>query len=84
MQLSNSFNVLLHWTQKRLKATRSNQNLTSNTTCERFQPVTNFASDCFTLLKKIVFKWLAYFEKLPKRPKARVANLRFGSSETHP
>ena len=37
--------LYLHWT-------RSNQNLTSSTTCKRFQPVANFASGCLASLKQ--------------------------------
>ena len=53
------------WVKVRLHWTRSNQNLTSSTTCERFQPVTNFATGCLTLLRQncswmVGLSWASY------------------------
>ena len=48
-----------------LHGTRSNQNLTSLTTCKRLQPVANFASGSVTsLMDKIVNELSANFEQV--------------------
>ena len=60
-----SIKVRLPWTVRK-------ENLTSSTTCERFQPVANFASNCLTSLRQN-FSWVVglfeqvtdYSRKLP-------------------